>query len=232
MVSCHFCFPENITQPIVRLSLCVKHNHAETMHWLWLKKCSPNKLFKNRYSWGIRRENTMGIQHMTHCSSCTFCCFTQQSQLSAYFNWNLDVAIIMMIAFIQRYSPLSSRLTALAYDSTWLTSLCYSAVFNIHRSGVLTALAWLMEFDSTMLTICFVVGADSLRVSVQPRSAITCIICTQVKNPKHSTAVCRNQKNRQGSGRGTQLPIIYLLFYQFFKTVCRKVRRHTYGSTG
>ena len=36
--------------------------------------------------------------------------------------------LMMMIAFIQRYSPLSSR-HALACDSTWVTSLFYSAFF-------------------------------------------------------------------------------------------------------
>ena len=30
--------------------------------------------------------------------------------------------LLLLIAFIQRYSPLSSRLTALACDSTWVTS--------------------------------------------------------------------------------------------------------------
>ena len=57
-----------------------------------------------------------------------------------------------LLAFIQRYSPLSSRLTALACESTWVTCLFYSAFFNIHWSGVLTALAWLMPHESAAVS--------------------------------------------------------------------------------
>ena len=48
----------------------------------------------------------------------------------------------MLIAFIQRYSPLLSRLTAHACDSTWVNSfLYYSSVFlNINLGGILTLL--------------------------------------------------------------------------------------------
>ena len=46
--------------------------------------------------------------------------------------------------FIQRYSLLLSRLTALTCDSTWVSSF-YSVFLNIHQSGVLTALTWLVS---------------------------------------------------------------------------------------
>ena len=49
-------------------------------------------------------------------------------------------------AFIQDYSPLSSRLTELVYDSTRL--VFYNAFLNIHRSGVLTALTWLVPRET------------------------------------------------------------------------------------
>ena len=55
--------------------------------------------------------------------------------------------LLLLIAFIYRYSPLSSRLTALACDSTWVNSF-YSAFLNIHWSGVFTALAWLVPQES------------------------------------------------------------------------------------
>ena len=48
----------------------------------------------------------------------------------------------MLIAFILRYSPLSSRLTTLACDSTWVNSF-YSAFLNIHQSGVIHQTYWI-----------------------------------------------------------------------------------------
>ena len=50
-----------------------------------------------------------------------------------------------MIAYIELFSALLSRLTALACGSTWVTS-CIARFLNIHRSGVLTALAWLVQW--------------------------------------------------------------------------------------
>ena len=51
-----------------------------------------------------------------------------------------------MIAFIQRYSPLSSRLAALHWTAF------YSAFLNIHRSGVLTAMAWLVPHETAAVS--------------------------------------------------------------------------------
>ena len=49
--------------------------------------------------------------------------------------WNIHW---FMIAYIQLYiSSLLSRLTALACDSTWVTSLLLCVFFNVHWSGVL-----------------------------------------------------------------------------------------------
>ena len=76
--------------------------------------------------------------------------------------------ILLLITFIQRYSPLSSRLTALACDSTWVNSF-YSAFLNIrHRSGVLTALAWLVPQESAARE------SQSRRVLCTPYSHAPC----------------------------------------------------------
>ena len=54
--------------------------------------------------------------------------------------------MMMMIAYIVLFSTLLSRLTALACGSTWVTSFI-ARFLNIHRSGVLTALAWLVPHE-------------------------------------------------------------------------------------
>ena len=58
------------------------------------------------------------------------------------------ISLLMLVAFIQRYSVLSSRLTALAYVilHEWLA--LYSAFYNIHQSGILIALAWLVPHET------------------------------------------------------------------------------------
>ena len=57
-----------------------------------------------------------------------------------------------MIAYIALFSALLSRLTALACGSAWVTSFIarfFLFLFlNIHRSGVLTALAWLVPHET------------------------------------------------------------------------------------
>ena len=53
-------------------------------------------------------------------------------------------------AFIQRYSPLSNRLTEFVCDSTPL--VFYNAFLNIHRSGVLTALIWLVPRETAVIS--------------------------------------------------------------------------------
>ena len=65
----------------------------------------------------------------------------------------LSDCLFLLIAFIWRHSPLSRRLTALVCDfrSTWVNSF-YSAFLNIHRSGVLTALAWLVPHETAALS--------------------------------------------------------------------------------
>ena len=52
-----------------------------------------------------------------------------------------------MTAYIALFSALLSRLTAPACDSTWVTSF-----LNIHRSGVLTALAWLVSHETAAVS--------------------------------------------------------------------------------
>ena len=62
-----------------------------------------------------------------------------------------------MIAYIALFSALFSRLTALAYGSTRVTSFiaflfCFCFVFNIRRSGVLTALVWLVPHETAAVS--------------------------------------------------------------------------------
>ena len=56
-----------------------------------------------------------------------------------------------MIAYIALFSALLSRLTALACSSTWVTSFI-ARFLNIHRSGVLTALAWLVLHETAAVS--------------------------------------------------------------------------------
>ena len=59
-----------------------------------------------------------------------------------------------MIAYIALFSALLSRLTALACVSAWVTSFIarFFFFFNIHRSGVLTALAWLVPHETAAVS--------------------------------------------------------------------------------
>ena len=57
----------------------------------------------------------------------------------------------LMIAYISLFSALLSRLTALACASTWVTSFI-ARFLNIHRSGVLTALAWLVPQETAAVS--------------------------------------------------------------------------------
>ena len=56
-----------------------------------------------------------------------------------------------MITYIALFSALLSRLTVLACDSTWVTSFI-ARFLNIHRSGVLTALAWLVPHETAAVS--------------------------------------------------------------------------------
>ena len=57
-----------------------------------------------------------------------------------------------MIAYIVLFSALLSRHTALACGSTWVTSFI-ARFLNIHRSGVLTALAWLVPHETAAVSV-------------------------------------------------------------------------------
>ena len=59
-----------------------------------------------------------------------------------------------MIAYIALFSALLSRLTVLACGSTWVTSLVahFCFVLNIHQSGVLTVLAWLVPHETAAIS--------------------------------------------------------------------------------
>ena len=62
----------------------------------------------------------------------------------------MTITMIMMVAFIQCYSPLSSRLIALACDSTSVTSFL-QRIYS-HRSRVLTTLAWLVPHGTAAVS--------------------------------------------------------------------------------
>ena len=57
-----------------------------------------------------------------------------------------------MIAFIALFSALLSRFTALACGSALVTSFI-ARFLNIHRSGVLTALAWLVPHETAAVSV-------------------------------------------------------------------------------
>ena len=57
----------------------------------------------------------------------------------------------LMIAYIALFSALLSRLTAFACGSAWVTSFI-TRFFNIHRSSVLTALAWLGPHETAAVS--------------------------------------------------------------------------------
>ena len=58
----------------------------------------------------------------------------------------------LMITYIALFSALLSRFTALAYGSTCVTSFLIARFLNIHRSGVLTALAWLVPHETAAVS--------------------------------------------------------------------------------
>ena len=61
----------------------------------------------------------------------------------------------LMITYIVLFSTLLSRLTALACGSTWVTRFLARFLFlffNIHRSGVLTSLAWLVPHETAAVS--------------------------------------------------------------------------------
>ena len=66
----------------------------------------------------------------------------------------LDICVIdwLMIAYIALFFALLSRLTALACGSTWVTRFIGWIYIYIHRSGVLTALAWLVPHETAAVS--------------------------------------------------------------------------------
>ena len=57
----------------------------------------------------------------------------------------------LLNAFIQSCSPLLVRLTALACDSNGWLAFC-GAFLNVHQSGALTALAWLVPRETAAVS--------------------------------------------------------------------------------
>ena len=73
------------------------------------------------------------------------CCFTF-TEARWLIKDGLSVCCVLLVVFICRYCPLSSRLTVLACDSAWHEWLAFCIAFlNIYRIGVLTVSAiWLV----------------------------------------------------------------------------------------
>ena len=72
------------------------------------------------------------------------CVFNQQVLRCRVFDW-------LMVAYTALFSALLSRLTALACGSTWVASFI-ARFLNIHLSGVLTALAWLVLHETAAVS--------------------------------------------------------------------------------
>ena len=69
--------------------------------------------------------------------------------------WTLSIPIdLLMITYIALFSALLSRLTVLTCGSAWVTSFIAFFFFlnNIHRSGVLTALVWLVSHETAAIS--------------------------------------------------------------------------------
>ena len=58
----------------------------------------------------------------------------------------------LMIAYIALFSALLSRLTALVCASAWVLDFI-ARFLNIHRNGVLTALAWLVPHETAAVSV-------------------------------------------------------------------------------
>ena len=91
------------------------------------------------------------VHHFVH----TYC---QAPDICQFSSWLIDWLIDwLMIAYIALFTAHLSRLTVLACGSTWVTSFITSFFFfsfflNIHRSGVLTALAWLVPHETAAVS--------------------------------------------------------------------------------
>ena len=68
--------------------------------------------------------------------------------------WKVCTIDWLMIAYIALFSALLSRLTALAGGSTWVTSFIvrFLLLLNIHQSGALTALLWLVPHETAAVS--------------------------------------------------------------------------------
>ena len=78
---------------------------------------------------------------------------------------------------IWRYSRLSSRLIALTCDSTRVTSFLYSAFLNIHRSGVLTALTWLVPHETAAVSArsVYTIQPCAMSLHAKPHTQGACV---------------------------------------------------------
>ena len=107
--------------------------------------------------------------------------------------------LLLIAFFIQCYSPLLSRLTVLACDSTWVTSF-YSAFFlKIHQSGVLTVLTWLVPYETAAASArsVYTIEPCTMSLHAKPHNKMhACLAATcrvhfwqNVLNPLYATAV-------------------------------------------
>ena len=83
----------------------------------------------------------------------------------------------LMIAYSALFSALLRRLTALACGSTWVTSFFfYNALFFLlffffHRSGVLTALEWLVPHETSAVSAQKVDPGEENAIGMQSPSS-------------------------------------------------------------
>ena len=102
-----------------------------------MKPCSLEPRYNRANKWN--HSTSCSPQHMT---------FRDSNQ--SWRKWKNKIDWLMII-YIALFSALLSRLTALACGSTWVTSFI-ARFLNIHRSGVLTALAWLVLHETAAVS--------------------------------------------------------------------------------
>ena len=83
----------------------------------------------------------------------------------------------LMIAYIALFSALFSRLTALACGSTWVTSfvVLFFILWNIHWSGVLTALAWLVPHETAAVSAQVLCTPCTMSLHAMPHTYGVCV---------------------------------------------------------
>ena len=90
---------------------------------------------------------------------------------------NSAIEKCMLYYYMALFSTLSSRLIALTCDSTRVTSFLYSAFLNIHRSGVLTALTWLVPHETAAVSArsVYTIQPCAMSLHAKPHTQGACV---------------------------------------------------------